>query len=319
MQILHLSLPKKLLSALFSLSLITGCATKVADLESIESEASKDAATADESAAKSIQRAEMNIDLGKTENLSFYAPRHLKIAQEKLLEARSMHTSGDSDGIVKPVAMASQKALEAGLRTKKTVIITLQPSLEHKAKLLRIRADQYYPENYQVIEKKIVELIDLIEDGENAEALRAQQLLLPLMHSNEVETIEFIQLQSIKDQLKKIKNKGGDTIAPNSWKVAKRSLNSARKLISKSPRAKDQILSATHDAQRAADHANVITDFSNDIKEADSDNAEAMALKVERWLYQVSTALKHKDIRHLPFNEQADLLSSEVDKVIRGN
>lgn len=305
------------LTALLSASLITGCATKVANLDYIELDAAKDAAMADESAAKSIQRAQMNIELGKTEDLAYFAPRHLTIAQEKLLKARDMHTSGDPDGEVKPVAMASKKTIEAGLATKKSVITTLRPALKHKEKLLEIKADKYYPENYKAVAATIVELIDLIEDGKVTEAQLGQKELLPRMHANEVETIEFIQLQPIKDQLSNIKGKGGDSIAPSSWAVAQRSLLKAQAVISKTPRAKKQIMSATHDAQRAADHSNVITDFSNELNDANSDNAEAIALKVERWLYRVSVALKHDDIRHRPFDEQAAKLATEVEKVMR--
>lgn len=317
MQAVRIKSISTLLSTVFAVSLMTGCATKVANLDYIELEAQKDAAMADESAAKSIQRAQMNIELGKSEKLDYFAPRHLKIAKDKLLEARNKHTSGDPDGEVKPVAMASKKTLEAGLATKKLVINTLRPSLKHKAKLEEIKADKYFPENYKKISATIVQLIDLIESGKMTEAKLGQKKLLPLMHANEVETIEFIQLQPIKDQLSNIKGKGGDSIAPSSWAVAQRSLLKAQDVISKTPRAKKQILAATHDAQRAADHANVITDFANDINNANSDNAEAMALKVERWLYRVSVALKHDDIRHRPFDEQAATLATEVEKVMR--
>jgi hypothetical protein len=305
------------LTAILSTSLMTGCATKVANLDYIELEAQKDAAMADESAAKSIQRAQMNVELGKTENLAYYAPRHLKIAQDKLIEARGMHTSGKPDGEVKPVAMASKKTLEAGLANKKIVISTLRPALKHKEKLLEIKADKYYPEDYKNITVTIAKLIDLVEDGKIAEVQKGQKELLSRMHSNEVETIEFIQLQSIKDQLSNIKGKGGDSIAPSSWAVAQRSMLKAQSLISKTPRAKKQIMQVTHDAQRAADHANTITDFSNELNDANSDNAEAIALRIERWLYSVSVALKHDDIRHRPFGEQAATLAIEVEKVMR--
>ena len=305
------------LTAILTASLMTGCATKVANMEYMELASQKDAAMADESAAKSIQRAQMNIELGKTEELAYYAPRHLKIAQDKLIESRNMHTSGDPDGEVKPVAMMSKKAIEAGLKTKKTVISTLRPALKHKEKLLEIKADKYYPQDYKKITATIVKLIDLIEDGKVSEAQQGQKELLPLMHANEVNTIEFIQLQPIKDQLAKTKNKGGDSIAPTSWEVAQKSLKQAQALIGKTPRAKKQILQATHDAQRAADHANIITDFSNEINDANSDNAEAIALKVERWLYRVSVALKHDDIRHRTFDEQAAILATEVEAVMR--
>lgn len=305
------------LTAILSASLMTGCATKVVNLDYIEHESQKDAAMVDESAVKSIQRAHMHIELGKTEDLAYYAPRHLKIAQDKLIEARNMHTSGKLDGEVKPVAIASKKTLEAGLATKKIVITTLRQALKHKEKLLEIKADKYYPEDYINITATIVKLIDLIEDGKIPEAQTGQKELLPLMHSNEVNTIEFIQLQSIKDQLSNIKGKGGDSIAPSSWTVAQRSMLKAQALISKTPRAKTQIMHVTHDAQRAADHANIITDFSNEINDANGDNAEAIALRVERWLYRISVSLKYNDIRHRPFEEQAVTLATEVEKAIR--
>lgn len=317
MQTLRIKPIFSLLSTVFTVSLLAGCATQVANLESIELEAQKDAAMADESAAKSIQRAQMNLELGKTENLAYFAPRHLNIAQDKLLKARNMHTSGDPDSKVKPVAMGSKKTIEAGLRTKKLVINTLRPALKHKEKLEEIKADKYYPEDFNKITEAIVKLIDLIESGKMTEAKLGQKELLPLMHANEVETIEYIQLQSIKDQLSNIKKKGGDSIAPKSLALAQKTLVKAQNVINKTPRAKKQILSATHDAQRAADHANVITDFANEIDNANSNNAEAIALKVERWLYQVSTALKHDDIRHRPFDEQAKTLAAEVEKVMR--
>jgi hypothetical protein len=305
------------LTAIFAASLMTGCATKVINLDSIELEAKKDAALADESAVKSIQRAQMHVELGKTEELAYYSPRHLKIAQERLIEASNMHTSGKRDGEVKPVAIASKKTIEAGLATKKIVIRTLRPALKHKEKLLEIKANKYYPEDYTNIAATIIKLIDLIEDGKIAEAQKGQKELLPSMHSNEVNTIEFIQLQSIKDQLSAIKGKGGDSIAPKSWAVAQRSLSKAQSLISKTPRAKNQIMQVTHDAQRAADHANIITDFSNELNDANGANAEAIALRVERWLYSVSVSLKHDDIRHRPLDEQAATLASEVEKVMR--
>jgi hypothetical protein len=305
------------LTAILSASLMTGCATKVANLDSIELEAQKDAAIADESAAKSIQRAQMNVELGKTENLAYYAPRHLKIAQDKLIEARGMHTSGKPDGEVKPVAIASKKTLGAGLATKKNVITILRPTLKHKEKLIEIKAEKYYPEDYRHITATIVKLIDLIEDGKIVEAQIGQKELLTRMHSHEVNTIEFIQLHSIKEQLSNIKGKGGDSIAPGSWAIAQRSLLKAQSLISKTPRAKKQIMQVTHDAQRAVDHANIITDFSNELNDANGDNAEAIALRIERWLYRISVALKHDDIRHRPFGEQAATLAIEVENVMR--
>ena len=137
------------------------------------------------------------------------------------------------------------------------------------------------------------------------------------MHKNEVDTIEFIQLQPIKDKLAGIEADGGADVAPASWKTAQNSLNKAITFISRSPRDKAKIRQLTHDATRAADHARVITDFSNEIIDANSDSAENIALRVERWLYRVNVALKQEDLRHRPFDEQAAKLATEVESLMR--
>jgi len=305
------------MTALLSASLMTGCASKVANWEHINIEATKDAAMADESAAKTIQRAQIRIAFGKTEELAYFAPRHLQLAEEQLLKARDMHTSGDPDGEVKPVAMTAQKTLEAGINTKKIVIRTLRKSLKHKEKLEEIKADKYFPEQYAANSARIIELIDLIEDGKIGEAEVGQKELLPLMHKNEVDTIEFIQLQPIKDKLAAIDADGGSSVAPASWATAQKALKKAIIFISRTPRDKAKIRQLTHDASRAADHARVITDFSNEILDASSDDVENIALRVERWLYRVNVALKQEDIRHRPFSEQAAQLATEVESLMR--
>ena len=299
------------------LLLLSGCATPIANFDAISLDAKRDAAMADESASRTIQHAQSKIELGKSENLRFYAPRHLELAQKQLLEAQEILTSGEPDGVVKTVAMTSLKTVEAGLNVKKDILKQLKPTLDHRQVLKDIKADQYFPADYLAIEEELVKLIDLMEDHQTIKADAGQKLLLTEMHRVEVATIEYIQLQPVKDHLERIKNKGGASVAPISWDTAQKSLLQAQALISKTPRAKGAIAKATVAATKAAQHAEVITNLSNEILDASKDDAEAIALRMERWLYRISVALKHEDIRHQPLDEQAGEYAASIEALMR--
>ncbi|PIQ39457.1 MAG: hypothetical protein COW58_11535, partial [Thalassolituus sp. CG17_big_fil_post_rev_8_21_14_2_50_53_8] len=96
-----------------------------------------------------------------------------------------------------------------------------------------------------------------------------------------------------------------------------KSLLQAQALISKTPRAKGAIAKATVAATKAAQHAEVITNLSNEILDASKDDAEAIALRMERWLYRISVALKHEDIRHLPLDQQAGEYAASIEALMR--
>lgn len=307
---------KMTLTAL-SLALLSGCSSKIANFDAISQDAKRDAAIADESAARTIQHAQSKIELGNTEKLEFYAPRHLKLAQEQLLDAQEMHTSGEPDGKVKTVAMTSIKTLEAGLDTKRNILTLLKPTLDHRSVLLKIQADQFFPTDFAGLEQTLRELIDLMEDSQTVKVTKGQKALLARMHQVEVNTIEYIQLKPVKDHLERIANKGGASVAPISWDTAQKALKQAQALIAKTPRAKGAIAKATVAATRAAQHAEVITDLSNEIADASSDSAEGIALRMERWLYRISVALKHDDIRHEPLADQAAEYAAAIEAVMR--
>jgi len=307
----------KVAATALGLVLLTGCSGKIANFEAISLEAKRDASLADESAARTIQLAQSKIELGKSEKLNFFAPRHLQLAQEQLLEAQEMHTSGEPDGRVKTVAMTSVKTLDAGLDTKRNILKLLKPTLDHRAVLLKIKADQYFPTDFAGLEQTLRELINQMEDSQTIKVTKGQQELLPRMHQVEVNTIEYIQLKPVKDHLARIEAKGGASVAPISWDTAQKALGQAQALIAKTPRAKGAIAKATVAATRATEHAEVITDLSNEILDADSEGAEAIALRMERWLYRISVALKHDDIRHEPLADQAAEYAGAIEAIMR--
>ncbi len=300
-----------------SLLLLGGCSEKIANYDAIAAEARRDAALADESAARTIQQAQSRVELGRSENLAYYAPRHLALAEKQLLKAQEMLTAGEKDNAVKTMAMTSQKTLDAGLAIKKDIQRQLKPAFDHREVLKHIGADQYFPGAYAETEASLTAVMSLLEDLQTVKADAAQKQLLADMHQVEAATIEYIQLKAVKDHLQQIEAKGAPSVAPLSWQTAQKALLQAQTLISKTPRARGAIAKATVAATRAAQHAEVITDLTNQILAADKSDAEALALKMERWLYKISVALKHDDIRYLPPGQQSSEYAQAIEELLR--
>jgi len=298
-------------------STLTGCASHVANWENINTQSANEAAVTDQSPAKMIQRAQMKVNLAKSEELAFFAPRHLISAEQSLMEAKEMHTGGEPQGEVKVVAALSIRTVDAGLQTKRQVNKTLYDALAHRDVLFEIKANQFFPTDFEALEVHLKELIDLIESGKVMEAQKGDKELRKNMRILEVKTIEYQQLETIKKQLADIEARGGADVAPYSWKTAQDMLKRAQATIELDPRAVSKIKLATLNAKRSADHADVITDISNKIANAGSGEAEDIALEFEKQLYRISVALKHEDIRHKDFAEQAAKYSANIEDLMR--
>ena len=54
-----------------------------------------------------------------------------------------------------------------------------------------------------------------------------------------------------------------------------------------------------------------------DIEYVNKLNPRLRNLRMERWLYRISVALKHEDIRHQPLDEQAGEYAASIEALMR--
>jgi len=298
-------------------ALISGCATPVANFETLSQTATRDAALADDSALELLQRSEALAVDAKQKKLSYFAPAHAETAQYWLDKSQALSAKGKPSSEVKSAAMTSIRTWEAGLQARENALKTLKPAFDHQQVLREIHANDYYPEDNRQLNERLTQLIRMLEADKQQEANKEQRNLLADMHDLEVRVVEFVQLQAIKDDLAKLKTENADELSPISWQTAQSALKQAQALIAKTPRATGAIAKATEGAKRAAAHARVIADLTQEILAAKDAEAEALALRMERWLYQISVALKHDDIRYLSMPEQAKRYAAAVEELQR--
>ena len=307
-----------LLLAMTTGLILSGCASAPKGLDNIRDQASREAVSTSRSGTTLITEAESLSRDAQAQETYRFAPVLTKEAASSLKEARMLQNKGRADDQVRVKALAAsatyQRALEHTLMARET----LAPSLAHMEVLNRINSRTYYPSDVAHVESKFANIIATLETtAAPASTAQSQRELLLEMHAVEVSTIGFLQLQKVRNQMKNLKDANAATLIPRSYKTAAKTLASAEGLVQKTPRAEAEIASLREQAEVSAAHAQVILSMVNETLDANSDNAEALVLRTERWLYNIAGALKYPDIRHLPMDEQSRQLADGIEELLQ--
>ncbi|MEE3159331.1 MAG: hypothetical protein VX283_00320 [Pseudomonadota bacterium] len=307
-----------LIGILFATTVLAGCASTPQGLDRIQDRASREAVSTVRSGATLIKEAEQLESQAKAQETYRFAPAMTDSAKEYLSEAKQARDKGKADNEVRELALTALATFEKAQDHTLVARETLAPSLAHLEVLNSIRSDTYYPSEYRAVNEDLDSIIRTLETtGAPASASQTQRQLLLDMHDLEVRTIGFIQLQQIRNRIAAMREAGAEKLIPRSFSTATTALASAEDLISKAPRADAEIAAQREAAKTAADHAQIILAMSNEVLDADKDNAEALVLRIERWLYNIAVALTYPDIRHLPMDEQSRQLAEEIEGVIQ--
>lgn len=298
--------------------LLSSCASTPKGLDSIRDQASREAVSTSRSGTTLINEADSLSREAQAQETYRFAPLLTQEATSSLNESRVLQDKGRADDQVRA------KALEASATYRRAIDHTLiareimAPSLAHMEVLNSINSRTYYPSDYTNVENQFASIIATFETtAAPASTSQTQRQLLLDMHAVEVSTVGFLQLQQVRNQMKNLKNANAATLIPRSYKTAAKTLASAEDLINKTPRATGEIALLREQAEVSAAHAQVILSMVNETLDASSDNAEALVLRTERWLYNIAGALKYPDIRHLPMDEQSRQLADGIEELLQ--
>lgn len=307
------------LIAIIGSSLLLGaCASQPQGLKELRTEASREALTTGRSGTTITQEAAQLAESAQAQETWRFAPVLTREAAASLEAARDAASKGRGDDEVRVQALAAAATYQRAIEHTLVARETLAPSLAHLEVLNTIGSATYYPSDYQSVNDGLNRIIATLETtAEPASAVQTQRQLLSEMHALEVNTIGFIQLQPVRNTVAELDAADAATLIPQSFATARKALASAEDLVRKSPRAEGGIASLREQAETAAAHARVILSMVNEVLNADKDSAESLVLRTERWLYNISTALKFPDIRHLPMDEQSRQLAEGVEEVVQ--
>lgn len=304
-----------LLGIALSLSACTN--TQVANNESLNQEAMKQAHQTEVSPEEAVLAAAKKVLKASDDGLHFYAPLHMKKAKNKLKEAqklkKKMAAPEDKVAVIS-AAFAVDLLIKNAYKNQVVVEQQLVKSLEHKMVLEKLGADTVMPKAYAKGIKKLRGLIKEIEGGMLSKALKEEAGVLKYFAKIEAETLKIQYLSRAESMMKKAKGADANELAEKTFKAAEMKFKLANAFIKKNYRDREGVIQVSDDAYNAAASAYHVAIEVKKILEVKEKKAEEYILFVESLLQRINSGSQVKNLTSMSFYDQSLALAEALEK-----
>jgi len=287
------------LTIILTCLILSACAgQEVVNSEMIQQQSVLQANKSQLTPKQAIQAAEKKYTDAITAELDVYAPLHLKQAQESLTQAQEslLKTPKDAQGTALMSALAAQIFIDDGYTNKKTVIENLTDVLTQNTELLRLEAPTRLPIDYETIKIELLDLIELIEKGQIADAIRGQIPLLAEMLKLELKTLISIHLSEAEALLEKADNINAEKYAQVSFKKAHDVFLETTNFINKNYRNHKEVKKRGEQALWEAKHAYFVALESKKLMQLESSESEKYVLNLLNNQNSISQTVSANDL-----------------------
>jgi len=290
--------------AFILLSTISGCATLEPPQQKIDVSAYSNITTVD-----AIKKLEINLKQSEENELAVFAPKHYSIADKALVEARSLISKNEPrDQVVQKVAVASA-VLKNGDIVMRKVKDILEDQLIVKKKLDSLQTKKVYRSEYGSLEERLNNIIREIENGDVTNNEQNRGKLLQDLQKLERRSIRYNAMHEPEEILKRVKYRGGETLAPLTYSDALAVFERADQFIAQNPNYETGIEQMGQEALFAAKRALYITEQVSSLSQKVSISLEQVVLDEEYRMYRVARELDSIDLRDNPLEMQSEQLA----------
>ncbi|MCD8522724.1 MAG: hypothetical protein LRY66_13075 [Saccharospirillaceae bacterium] len=306
-----------LLSAVFSLSLLSGCAAqRIADEDSVSLATTEKVGELGNDSERALSEAEAALSTAENEDLSFYAPLHMEQIQQALKQARSHDLAGHTQAAIESAARVLS-LLDSALKNKARAQNALSPLFAQKAVLDDIKASSVMSAQYQRDMKELRSLIGMIEAGERSKVIDRSTDVLKSLQQLELDTMLHLHWLPASETLEKADDEDAGKYAPSTFSDAELQVENAGQMIRRHYQNRALAAETGEKALRAAQHALYIARESKAITRLDAAQAEQAALKFEGYLHQLGNTLNAGDMRHMALKDQTLAIIQHAEEQAR--
>lgn len=293
--IFRMILKKKIVIALFTASLLGGCATSGLQLQLSESAAMKK--------YQSVNELYMLLNNAEKAGVGYLAPEGYADAQKIYDNALAKAMSQDEEA--EKLAQTGLERLRTAMKNADTSKTLMREALTARAKAQSAAAPIVYPDEYSELEAKLKEATAAIEHGnmEDAKKLRAE--LIKEYATIELNSLQLNITQKAKAVIATAKEQKAVKYAPKTFRLAEQELGLALNVLN---RERAQTQKAEAHANKAVYFANksiYITETLKDFERRDFSNEDKVL-----W-YQ-----KHLELINKPFKKKLTLDDSNYNVVM---
>ena len=287
------------------LCFISGCATlNEPAKEKIDVSAYSSLTTVD-----AVKKLETNLKQSQANELAVFAPKHYSTADKALAEARTLISKNEPrDQVVQKVAVASA-VLKNGDMVMRKVKDILEDQLVVKKKLDSLQTKKVYRSEYGSLEERLNNIIREIENGDITNTEQNRGKLLQDLQKLERRSIRYNAMHEPEEILKRVKYRGGETLAPLTYNDALAVFQRAEQFIAQNPNYETGIEQMGQEALFAAKRALYITEQVSSLSQKVSISLEQVVLDEEYRMYRIARELDSTDLRDNPLEMQSEQLA----------
>lgn len=264
-----------------------------------------------------ITALEKRVLQAKQINMPFFAPNYFIEAAEILSEVQKAPEKKPKNALISAIAKGDAM-LDKGEAMMLVVQNQFAREIELKALLDEFNAAAIYPAEY---EKVILELSSLIEKVELEKADKIDQdqaALIKAMQALDIKTVQYTALHASDVINAEAKNKNGEKLVPLTFGVALEAYKYAENRIAQTPHDAGIVQRAGEEALFAARHARHIIEQVLNLQNQFDISVEAIVLQQEKHLFEIASALGHRDLRDQPLDQQVVALISAAGQLLQG-
>ncbi len=282
----------------------------------------------------SLDKLKEDISQGRIDKLGYYAPATFKQAVSQFDEATEEYMDIAKNGasalnvfqseteqykqakqeIIHHIALANQK-LKFSYSIKETAETTLAESFAHRDFLIAIGAPKIYGKTYKKLSKRVDDLVEYIDEGKVSKAQEKQPQLLADMHALEVLTVRQTALGQLDKDIAYIKKKRLAKYVPISHEQLITARNNANAILTATPRASDEIITAVAQAEFELAHLYHTAKEVNTLRKIKTKDYEQYLLAKETQLHSISEALGIDDVRDMAIAKQVETIAMQAGTI----
>lgn len=260
---------------------------------------------------------EVNEQLNKAQQsrLEFYAPEHYDLAAKALAQAREfLATNSPRETVVQKVALA-EAVLNSADTVARSMKVAMGPELEIKDRLDALNAPKVFGREYGSLVERLGQIIRKLENGQNSDAKRSRENLIPDLQALEARAVVYNALHEAEETIKRVSYRGGEKLAPITFKEATEVLRQADEYIRANIQNRAAIEQISHEALFAAKRALHVTEEVASLGGKVNLSLEQIVLDEEYRLFRVARAISAEDVRNHPLEVQSELLAKNAKEL----
>lgn len=288
-----MNLSFKLISAVFTLFLLGGCASSTQDLS--------DSSAIEKN--KSILELKLLLQEADNSGVKYLAPEGLEVATEIYNESLEKAKAQDPDA--NSLAESGVYRLRDALKSADSSRTILREVLSSRKKAIVAKADILYVDEYQDLEDTLKDASVYIEKGKESKAKKLRSELIKGYSTLELKSLKTDLSKKAKETLAQAKKRDAFNYAPKTIKLAQDELELCVHVINA---GRTQIAKAKHHADRSIYYANKaiqITETSKSFERRDF-SSEDIILWHQKQLNTINS----------PFGKKLKLDKSSYDVVV---